>query len=66
MKKERSVSFTYKLSVIAFIATIVNLVITVVRGTTQPVDIVLIIAGIFVFAMMKTLWEKEKKDKMIK
>lgn len=66
MKKERSVSFTYKLSVIAFIATVVNLVITLVRGTTQPVDIVLIIAGIFTFAMMKTLWEKEKKDKMIK
>jgi c-di-AMP phosphodiesterase-like protein len=66
MKKDRSVSFTYKLSVVAFIATIVNLVVSVIRGTTQTVDIVLLLAGIFTFAMMKTLWEKEKKDKLIK
>ncbi len=66
MKKERSVSFTYKLSVVAFIATLVNLAISLLRGTTQTVDIILVIAGIFTFALMKTLWEKEKKDKMIK
>lgn len=63
MKPERSVKFPYRLSCFALIAGIIDLIFTGLRGTTQLVDFMIVGAAILMFALMRTLWQQEKKKK---
>lgn len=72
MKHNKNDRYTYKyrfryyLALTAFLLTLLNFFIEVVMNRLQLVDIVLLIAGIGVFAIMKTLWDKERKEKNLR
>ncbi len=64
-KKERSVRFTYKVSVVALILVTIEFIVMVCLGNVSLADYCLLAAGIFSFSVMKFLWEREKKEKMV-
>ncbi|MCR5784601.1 MAG: hypothetical protein K6G40_03030 [Eubacterium sp.] len=62
-KKDKSVKFTGKLAHVALVCAMINLIVQIASDTMQPADIVIVVAAVFTNAVMKVLWEKEKKEK---